>query len=393
MSTLPYHVGAQTVRGRVRAVVEWQAEGKRRRKFFASKDKARAWAEDRNAERGEVGTLFDSLTVAERGELVAVWHAARAAGTTLRAALDHWQATRPGSTITLGDAVAALLQAKRLANRRPAYIASLGIYLRAFARGREALPLAAVTVADVETWLAAADRPESRATRLGRLATLFAFAVRRGWLVASPCARIDRVVLDRRAPRILSVDQCAALLRWVQTHAPDCLPHLALALFAGVRPVELSRVTWVECDLDRALLTLDAAATKTRRRRLTDLAPVCVAWLRLGGALPLSAERWRYVRGQACAALGLPWSADVLRHTAASMMLARDGDAGKVAHQLGHSVAVLLTRYRELVPREAAAKFWQLSPESNPRPAATSGSAGTPAAAAPDVATSSPRRS
>jgi len=41
-------------------------------------------------------------------------------------------------------------------------------------------------------------------------------------------------------------------------------------------------------------------------------------------------------------------------------MMARDRDAGKVADTLGTSPAVLLTRYRELVGPEDAARFWVL---------------------------------
>ena len=60
--------------------------------------------------------------------------------------------------------------------------------------------------------------------------------------------------------------------------------------------------------------------------------------------------------------VGITWDHDLLRHTAASMLLARDRDAGKVAEQLGHSPAILLRHYRELVSDEAAARYWKVSP-------------------------------
>ena len=61
--------------------------------------------------------------------------------------------------------------------------------------------------------------------------------------------------------------------------------------------------------------------------------------------------------------MGWPvWPQDLLRHTAASYLVARDGDAGKVALQLGNSAAVLLLNYRELVEKEDAAAFFELGP-------------------------------
>ena len=60
---------------------------------------------------------------------------------------------------------------------------------------------------------------------------------------------------------------------------------------------------------------------------------------------------------------GIEWHQDLVRHTAASMMLARDRDAGKVAEQLGHSPDILLRHYRELVSAEAVARYWMVSPE------------------------------
>ncbi|MCP5523587.1 MAG: hypothetical protein H7A46_18775 [Verrucomicrobiales bacterium] len=55
------------------------------------------------------------------------------------------------------------------------------------------------------------------------------------------------------------------------------------------------------------------------------------------------------------------WPQDVLRHTAASQLLALRKDAAAVALELGNSPQVLLTHYRELVTREQAAEFWGIS--------------------------------
>ena len=379
MSMQRASVGTQTVAGVPRPVVQWFESGKRRRKFFRTPAAARAYAADLNRERADLGALFVALTPAQKAELVAVWQEASAAGLSLRAALDHYRRHLASPAVacpTLGDAIDALVTAKELANRRPDYVVNLEVYLRAFARGREALPLSAVTPDIVESWLALARRSSSRATRLGRLGTLFSFAVRRGWLAHSPTDRVDRVSIERQPPVMLTVAQCQTLLTHARERAADALPFLALALFAGVRPSELMRVAWSDVDLPAARLTIAAAASKIRRRRLVDLPPNCVAWLRLGGKLPLPAERWRYVRTGLAAHLGMKWTADVLRHTAASMLLARDQDAARVALQLGNSPAVLLTHYRALATREDARAFFAIAPADSP-------SAGAPVSPTP----------
>jgi hypothetical protein len=57
------------------------------------------------------------------------------------------------------------------------------------------------------------------------------------------------------------------------------------------------------------------------------------------------------------------WAHDLLRHTAASYLLALHHDAGKVASWLGNSARVLETRYKELVKPDACAAFWALTPD------------------------------
>jgi integrase len=370
MSTERFTVGMQTVRGVARPVVQWLADGRRQRKFFRSRAEARAYAADQNRERADLGALFVHLTPAQKAELVGVWNESQSAGLSLRAALEHYRAHLATSAAsadpcpTVAAAITQLIAAKRTANRRPTYLTNLEVYLRAFARGRSAQSLDTFTTADIDAWLGSAGTSHSRATRLGRLGTLFSFAVRRGWLRENPTARLDRVSIERRPPGMLTVPQCQTVMEIVRTRFPDALPFVALALFAGVRPLELTRVAWNDLDLDRAQATIAAAASKVRQRRLVDLSPNCVAWLRLGGKLPLPLERWRYVRLALRQSLGGKWLPDVLRHTAASMLLARDQDAARVALQLGNSPAVLLVHYRALATRETAASFFAISPSS-----------------------------
>ena len=53
---------------------------------------------------------------------------------------------------------------------------------------------------------------------------------------------------------------------------------------------------------------------------------------------------------------------DILRHTAASMLMAEWEDEGKAAASLGNSPTILHAHYRELVSRAEAKRFWGIVP-------------------------------
>lgn len=265
--------------------------------------------------------------------------------------------TSLGGVEGISKCIEAVLEAKRTANRTPRYLKSLGYYLRQFAAGREDKPLADFTVEDVESWLAKYPGQYSRQTWLNRLSTLFSFAVRRGYVAANPCDRLDRVTIDQKPPAILTPAQSRELLAACPT---VMRPYLVLGMFAGIRPEEIERMEWAQIDLDAATARVEG---KTRRRRLVPLHPRAVAELRkhplrTGQVAPSSATiaRWR---GKARRVLGLErWPQDLLRHTAASYLLALHRDAGKVATMLGNSSDVLLSHYHEPVKNGDCGHFW-----------------------------------
>jgi hypothetical protein len=132
-----------------------------------------------------------------------------------------------------------------------------------------------------------------------------------------------------------------------------------LGLYAGIRPDEIMRMSWADINLETQTARVDG---KTRRRRIVPLQPVAVALLREhptqeGPVAPSHSTIRRWKRG-ARALLGGHWPKDVLRHTAASYMLALHQDAPKVALCLGNSVQILLTHYHEPVTVKDSNLFW-----------------------------------
>jgi integrase len=265
---------------------------------------------------------------------------------------------------TLGAAVDDLIRAKTLANRRPSYIKSLSQYLGQFSRGRESMPLCHITLEHVESWfMGRSEAICTRASNVWRLSALFSFAIRRGWIQDNPCRRLEAVQVDREVPVIFTVAQCRAMLEFARKTFPRFIPWLALALFAGVRPDELRRLTWASVDLEARHVVIDVAASKVRRRRITPLDEAAVRWLKLGGDLPIAhVMKRRYIRRIRDHLALEKWPPDGLRHTAASMMLAKTDNATLVSRWLGNSSRILLDHYIELVKKDEVEAFWKLFP-------------------------------
>jgi integrase/recombinase XerD len=271
-------------------------------------------------------------------------------------------------TIPLLKAVEETIHIKRDTGRRERYIKELELYLKLFCRGRETMPIQAIGVDEIKDWFdTRKEKPVTRAANLGRLSALFNVCWRRGYIPENPCLKIERPFIDLQPPKIFTLHQCAKALIWTMRNQPEFLAWLSLALLAGVRPEEVDRLTWDCIDLQRGELRIDAAASKVRTRRIVRLTLACRAWLTIAKAkgapltLPFPTRRER--RRKLQNVLGFKsWPQDILRHTAASYLLARHQDAGKVAMMLGNSADILNQHYKELVPVEKGVRFCNLLP-------------------------------
>lgn len=338
-------------------------EGRRRRFFFRTKKDAEKKLAGMEMDRKAVGETWAELPSRDRAETVRVLTEMQAAGVTLAGVWQAYQTGQAGKAVVsraVGDVIKELLAAKRQAKRRESYLVNLQVHLDDFATGREGIAIASVGLREVESYLAGAKSAGSRMTRLNRLSTLLSFAVRRGYITANPCKLVEKVATEWRAPDILTVRQCRDLLDAARKLDRRFLPHLALCLFAGVRPAEARRLAWADVDLKTGLLTIDAEDSKTRSRRIVELPKVCVAWLHLGGDLPAASVRYRLAAVAKAAGIA-PWPRDGLRHSAASYWHALKGEV-VTARNLGHSEAVLHHHYRALVSPAEARKFFALWP-------------------------------
>lgn len=268
---------------------------------------------------------------------------------------------------TLGNGIVVLLAAKTAANCRPRYVESLRIYLNLFARGREDMLISAITIDTVETWFNGRNEaPMTRRGSVGRLSSLFSFAERRGWIASNPIRRLEPIRIDRKAPKILTVEQAQRLMEFAMYREPRSLAFFTLALFAGIRPQELEGVTWA--NVGATTVTVDAAASKVRRRRIVQLSENAVEWIgfarETGALLPFQINFRSHTLKKAAKHLGFDggWEQDILRHSAASYLLAVNPNVACVSRNLGNSPDILLNYYSELVTHESATSFWSIRP-------------------------------
>ena len=371
-----------SIQGEQRWVVEWTLAGKRTRRYFRTKKQAESEAANVNEQFKGSGDVWMGLTAAERGEILAVWDEVRTKGLRLRQVWEDYKRLPVAIAPTgnpLRTAIDEVIQAKVQAKRRQRYVDSLQAYLGKFAEGREQLPVDQITSTEIEQWFAGRkEAAPTQASNLGRLSALFSFCVRRGYCAKNPCDSVERVSADKRPPPILSVKAAKRLLFTCRWKAPRLLPYLTLGLLAGVRPEEMEKqppgdvqipspLTWGDINLTKGRVRIER--TKVRWMRIVELHPTAVAWLKVcapgkrtdpicPGKTTL--RRLRRKLRDLCR-LG-KWHQDVLRHTAASHLLALYQDAPKVALMLGTSVPMLLKHYRGLVDSEEARDFWSFLP-------------------------------
>ena len=358
-------------RNRVEWMVYWSSEGKRNRRFFRSRREAETEAATLELQRKRSGDVWLALTAPERAELIAVFEEVKRAGFSLRVVWDGFRSgprAKPNDSRTLREAIRETLASKIESNRRTRYIESLEWYLTKFARGREAATIDSIGAADIEMWFRERNEsPSAKASNIGRLSAMFGLCKRRGYCSENPCDRIDRPTVETKPPIVLTPKQAEALLKFTAKENPHRLAYLVLALMAGLRPEELEKLTWESIDLKGGIVRVDAAASKVRQRRIIHLMPVAKQWMTLAAKsnaeLPTDRQnRKRFVR-RLRGVLGFEtWPQDLLRHTAASYLLAHFQDAGKVADELGNSAGILLRHYRELIGKEQAAEFWSIRP-------------------------------
>lgn len=265
----------------------------------------------------------------------------------------------PDTTVGVIQAINELIVSKTRAGRSDEYIRQLRHCYTLFSRGLSRRPLASITVAEIDAFLARCQgAPRTRKGRIQYLRVLFGFGMRRGYCSTDPASAVDFPTQSSEPPGIHTPEQVTGILEAARAWSPRLTRVLAIRYFAGLRAAEIARLD--EGDIGPKYIVIPAAKAKTRSRRLVTIQPNLAKWLELGGTLPgqtCEQQIWELSRKT-----GIPWPRNVARHSFVSYHLAAFGSASQTALQAGHTESVLFAHYREVVTPEAAAQFWAIVP-------------------------------
>jgi integrase len=194
------------------------------------------------------------------------------------------------------------------------------------------------------------------------LSVIFNRAIQSKWRTDNPCTFVQRYHEEKRE-RFLNVEELNRLVQVLDSSSnQDTANAVRLLILTGSRRGEVLKARWSEIDLDGGVWTRPSAHTKQKkvsRIPLNSIAIEVLKKMRLNdpeaellfpgttGAPLVDIKRfWRNIRKQA----GLP---DVrlhdLRHSFASMLIARGLTLPVIGKLMGHSNAQTTERYAHLL--------------------------------------------
>ena len=345
--------------GNSRWRVSAYVKGQRSQRFFANKCAALQWMQALRADPSLVG-FWSNRTTSEQRDIIAAFEVAKQRDLSLLRVVLQTKHSTSTAPRPLGEIVSIYLASLKTRAFRKNTIKQARSNLNQLASKYGALDTNTITPTHLEQWFA--QRKWTRSTIDGVIAKIgpfFTWCVREGYCESNPCKAVKRPRSDDSTPSIFTLPETRKLLQTALRHDPGMIPYLAIGLFAGIRPLEIQRLT--RADISDRYIEIKAAKAKTRKRRLVSLSDNLKEWLSLGGDLPLANKRKRLARLLKLAQI--TWQPDIMRHSFASYHLAMHSSADKTAFELGHRDSkMLFAHYRELVTQEAAQSYWAIRP-------------------------------
>ena len=201
------------------------------------------------------------------------------------------------------------------------------------------------------------------------LGGLFNFGMKRDYCTTNPVQKLDRKKLPPREVEIYSPAEVSALFK----HAPpELVPWLATCMFAGLRASEARQMLWGDMDFVEGFIRVRAAISKTRRPRAIPMETAFRKWIEPHRAAdnesiaPHGANSLRRQLRAAHRDAGVVQIKHGPRHCYASYLLARDGGIDALILNMGHDDAGTTFRhYQRVASRRAAELFWAVLPTTN----------------------------
>jgi integrase len=340
--------------------------GGRKRRFFKDKAQAETFMQLAKVQQENYGVAALSISDSLRVEAIECTELLEPFGATLRDAAKFYAAHLKAVTGSrkVREVVADLLSARAADGMSRRYLGDLRVRLGRFVLSFGEEMIAAVSASRIDEWLRSLGvAAVTRNTFRRRLAVLFNFSKRRGYVTENPVTDVERAKERETEIEILSVNQVVRLL---ETAGSDTLPFWAISAFTGVRRAELERLTLAEIDFEAGVVEVKASKSKTASRRLVTIQPNLRAWLApyrtcIGRVRPVNLQR-KINDDRERAGLRAGWPQNALRHSFGSYHLAQFNDAARLSLEMGNSPATIFRHYRQLVKPKQAERYWKIVP-------------------------------
>ena len=275
--------------------------------------------------------------------------------------LEHLRHTKQSKPVS--EAIDALLDAKEKGKRRPRYVKDLRDRLNVFSQDFGKRMIGDISANEIERWLDSrgfADVTWNNYRRI--LQVLFSFADKKGWCETNVVAKTSNRSIDQKSPEILTIEQTRNLLDAAES---EILPYYAIALFAGVRDEELSKLDWNSINLRTGYITIEASVSKVRQKRLIPITDNLRAWL-----TPLAKARGlvtpakpRALKEKARRDAGITeWPHDATRHSYGTYLMAQTANIGRVSEFMGNSPVVVKKHYQKVIEHHLGDEFFSIVP-------------------------------
>jgi len=345
-----------------------RVNGKRKRIFFETMAEAEGELRSLQIKARRQGQAGIDLSDALRAMAAECADKLRPHGKTIADAtafyLSHLEAAQSEHVGELAEAYIRSQERNRLSPRHLRDIRSrLGRFVESFGYR----PVRTIIAAEVEEWLFSLGgmSPQTVVNWRAVLHAFFRWLLKTKAIEFSPLDAVAKPKIVRDPPAIWRVDDLQTLL----SNAPsELVPALAIGAFAGLRTSEILRLDWKDVHLGRRLIEIQAARSKSARRRLIKILPNLEAWLQpyveeSGSVFAAGWQHYHEATAKLVRRLGLKWPENGLRHSFASYHLAHFKDTPALSLEMGHTgPAMLFAHYREVVSPEAAALYWEIRP-------------------------------
>lgn len=239
------------------------------------------------------------------------------------------------------------------------------VVARMFLEQHAGLTVAEVTPKVLDSWLRSFGRPAYAAGLVRTLRPAFTWAVRQGMLDSNPFGKLEPIrVRKTEAIDVFTPEEARRLMELAPT---DCKAAYAVLLFAGVRPVELTRLTWG--DVRDGFIHITPNVAKTAQVRNVEIEPTLAAWLESTGRhVPtekICPPNWKRKNQTTRKLAGVADRQDTARHSYATYHLAKYRDRAALEENMGHTAgsAMLMRHYRAAATPQQAEAYWAILPE------------------------------